>query len=375
MNNFNKIVNEILNDVISLPCQFNISQISKQLTPKYKWFGLYEILNEYVEENETTPIPKQFFIDICKHIKTKQFQILKYPFEEILKLLNDYNYEFIEELKNNLVNGNLYIISSKQISDNLSNTEMFKIYNLLLNTFNEDEIEKIIYECGKEISGVTSSLNIFNNIDNYNNIFIFLNQNKIIKRSWTTTLEHELTHFVQRIVGHKKSLKRSVEIPGNGYVLYLKNKQFFDKLFNIKNDKKISNNILEFIKYILKPVQQDTSFKHIVMQFQREYQRTNKEISSFKGDVRLSKNFEQRLNWLNKFLNKFSKSDYFDSIEWKNNLQLIQNNYDDLLLNEKIKYDLIYAIIGYLIYENILPNKNFKDKLINHFKTFKFRDN
>lgn len=375
MNKLNKIVNEILNDAISLPCQFNISQISKQLKPTYKWFGLYEILNEYVEENETTPIPKQFFIDICKNIKTKQFQILKYPFEKILKLLNDYNYEFIEEFKNNLVNGNLYIISSKQISDNLSNTEMFKIYNLLLNTFNEDEIEKIIYECGKEISGVTSSLNVFNNIDNYNNIFIFLNQNKIIKRSWTTTLEHELTHFVQRIVGHEKSLKRSIEIPGNGYGLYLKNKQFFDKLFNIKNDKKISNNILEFIKYIIKPVQQDTSFKHIVMQFQREYQRTNKEISSFKGDVRLSKNFAQRLNWLNQFLNKFSKSDYFDSIEWKNNLQLIQNNYDDLSLNEKIKYDLIYAIIGYLIYENILPGKKFKDKLIKHFKTFNFRDN
>ena len=55
-------------------------------------------------------------------------------------------------------------------------------------------------------------------------VFIFLNQNKIIKRSWTTTLEHELTHFVQRIVGHEKSLKRSVEIPGNGYGLYLKNK-------------------------------------------------------------------------------------------------------------------------------------------------------
>ena len=236
MNKFNKIVNEILNDAISLPCQFNISQISKQLKLTYKWFGLYEILNEYVEE-------------------------------------------------------------------------------------------------------------------------------------------HELTHFVQRIVGHEKSLKRSIEIPGNGYGLYLKNKQFFDKLFNIKNDKKISNNILEFIKYILKPVQQDTSFKHIVMQFQREYQRTNKEISSFKGDIRLSQNFEQRLNWLNEFLNKFSKSDYFDSIEWKNNLQLIQNNYDDLSLNEKIKYDLIYAIIGYLIYENILPNKNFKDKLINHFKIFKFRDN
>ena len=118
----------------------------------------------------------------------------------------------------------------------------------------------------------------------------------------------------------EKTLKRLIEVPGNGYGLYLKHKNFFDKLLNLQNDEKPNNNVLEFIKYVIKPVEQDTSFKHICMQFQREYERNNKEISSYKDDERLNKNFKQREKWLNIFLNKISNNEYFNSNEWKNNL-------------------------------------------------------
>ena len=374
-NKFGDIYNEILNNIEQFPCSFDINEIHEIVKPTYKWFGIREIINEYVEEKTTTPIPKDFFIDICKNIKTKEFQILVYPFEKIVSMLDNYDYELIEDFKNNLKNGKLYIISSKQISYNLTNSERIKIYNLLLDTFNEDEIEKIIYECGKSVKGITSSLKIFDNINSYNNIFIFINQNKIVKRSWTTTLEHELTHFIQRVIGYEKTLKKSIEIPGNGYGLYLKHKDFFDKLFNLQDDKSPQNNILEFIKYVIKPVEQDTSFKHICMQFQREYERTNKEISSYKDDEHLIKNFVQRENWLNTFLNKISNDNYFNSNEWKDNLKLIQNDYDELSLDEKIKYDLIHAIIGFFIYEHVLPKKCIKEKIFNHFKHFNYREN
>ena len=375
MNKFYDVYYNILNDIKQLPSEFGINEINELIKPKYKWFGISEIINEYVEEKTTTPIPKDFFINICKNIKIKEFQILVYPFEKIVLLLDNYDYELIEDFKNNLKNGKLYIISSKQISNNLTNSEMIKIYNLLLDTFNEDEIEKIIYECGKNVKGITSSLKIFDNFNSYKNIFIFINQDKIVKRSWTTTLEHELTHFIQRVIGYEKTLKRSIEVPGNGYGLYLKHKDFFDKLFNLQDDEKPNNNVLEFIKYIIKPVEQDTSFKHICMQFQREYERNNKEISSYKNDKRLIKNFEQREKWLNVFLNKITNNEYFNSDEWKNNLKLIKNNYEELSLNDKIKYDLIHAIIGFLIYENILPEKCTKEKIAHHFKTFKYRSN
>ena len=375
MNKFNDVYHKILDDIKELPCEFGINEINELIKPKYKWFGISEIINEYVEEKTTTPIPKDFFINICKNIKTKEFQILVYPFEKIVSLLNNYDYELIEDFKNNLKNGKLYIISSKQISNNLTDSEMIKIYNLLLDTFNEDEVEKIVNECGKNVKGITSSLKIFDNINSYKNIFIFINQDKIVKRSWTTTLEHELTHFIQRVIGYEKTLKRSIEVPGNGYGLYLKHKDFFNKLLNLQDNEKPNNNVLEFIKYVIKPVEQDTSFKHICMQFQREYERNNKEISSYKDDERLNKNFKQREKWLNIFLNKISNNEYFNSNEWKNNLKLIKNNYEELSLDEKIKYDLIHAIIGFLIYENILPEKSIKEKLINHFKTFKYRGN
>lgn len=225
MNKFEKISNEILNDLnISLPNEFGINEINKAINPKYKWFGMYQILNEYVEEKETTP-------------------------------------------------------------------------------------------------------------------------------------------------------KRLIEIPGNGYGLYLQNKQFFDMIFNINDDQKISNNILEFIKYIIKPREQDTSIKHILMNFQREYERNNKEISSFKNDPKLKNNINQRINWLNNLLEKISNKSYFQSSEWKENLNLINQDWNNLSINDKMKYDFIHAIIGYLIYNKILFQRNIKQKLTEHFQTFKYRDN
>lgn len=374
MNKFEKIYNEILNDLnTSLPNEFGINEINEVINPKYKWFGMYQILNEYVEEKETTPVPKQFFIEICKNIKTKKFQILTYPYEKILEMLDNYQYELIDDFKNNLINGTLYIISSKQISDNLLNSEMNNIFNILSNNFNEDEIEQIIQQCSKNVKGITSTLKLFD--FKYKNIFIFINQDKIVNRSWTITLEHELTHFIHRIIGYEKSLKRSAEIPGNGYGLYLQNKQFFDMIFNINDDQKISNNILEFIKYIIKPREQDTSIKHILMNFQREYERNNKEISSFKNDPKLKNNINQRINWLNNLLEKISNKSYFQSSEWKENLNLINQDWNNLSINDKMKYDFIHAIIGYLIYNKILFQRNIKQKLTEHFQTFKYRDN
>lgn len=373
-NKFTKVYNQILNDEnVFLPCEFGINQINSMIQPKYKWFGIYQILNQYVQQQKVTPIPKVFFIDICKHIKTKEFQILKYTYQSIAKLLDNYQYELAEDFKNNLINGSLYIISTRQISDNLTNDEMLKIYNIISNIFDQDDVEKIIYECSKSVSGITSSLKTFDL--KYNDIFIFINQNKIIKRSWTTTIQHELTHFIHRIVGYDKALKRSVEIPSNGFDLYLNNKDFFNKIFNIKNNEKPSNNILEFIKYIIKPRQQDTSIKHIVMQFQRQYERNNKEISSYKDDPKLKQNINQRLKWLAEIIDKISNLKYYQSIQWKNNLLLITNKFENLTLENKLKYNFIHAIIGYIIYDKILFKRNIKQIMFNHFKKFKYRDN
>lgn len=378
MKQFNKIINEIINDInTELPCEFSINSINKIIKPKYKWFGLYRIINEYVEDKETTPIPKEFFIDICKNIKTREFQILKYSYNQISNMLTNYQYEFAEDFKNNLKDkdGYLYIISSKQISDNLTNDQYIEIYNILSMTFSEDEISNIIDKCSQEVTGITSTLKIFDKT--YKDVFIFINQNKIVKRSWTSTLEHELTHFVQRIVGFDKSLKRTTLIAGKAYDLYIKNKEFFDNLFNISNNsnKLLFDSILEFIYYITKQAEQDQSLKHIEMEFQREYERHNKEISSYKDDPILQKNINQRMNWLTNTITKITDNNFLKSIEWKNKLNLIEQDFDNLSINNKIIYNYTYAIIGYLIYKKLVSERNINERLFNHFKTFKYRDN
>ena len=365
------VYNEIINDEnTSLPNIFDINDMN-EIQPKFKWFNIYQIINEYVEDNELTPIPKKLFNKICKDIKTKEFQILTYSYNDIADLLTEYEYEFKDEFKANLVNGNLYIISSKQFTDDFFNQdEMYVYYSKLLKYFSEEEAEYILSIIQRSESGITTTINRFDPIE-HKCVFIFINQDKVYKRSWTTTLEHELTHFIQRIVG-ESTFKRAKTIPGNGYVIYQKHKDFFDKIFN----KQISNNLLEFIHYIIRNKEQDTSIKHILMNFQRYYEFKNKERSCYKSDIETKNiNLKQRLTWLNNIFSELNNTDYFLSETWNNNINLIKNDFESLNDVNKMYRNFIYAVIGFLIYEELLPERNVKNKLINHFKTFKFRDN
>jgi hypothetical protein len=173
------------------------------------------------------------------------------------------------------------------------------------------------------------------------------------------------------IVG-ELAFKRSKTIPGNGYGIYQAHKDFFDKVFN----NQISNNMLEFIHYIVRNKEQDTSIKHILMNFQRYYEFKNKERSYHKNDIETKNiNLKQRLTWLDNIFNQLDNKDYFLSETWENNINLVKNDFESLNDTDKMDRNFIYAVIGFLIYEELLPERNVKNKLIDHFKTFKFRDN
>lgn len=181
---------------------------------------------------------------------------------------------------------------------------------------------------------------------------------------WFNTYEL-LNEYVE---DNDKSLRRSKTLPGNGYGIYMKNKEFFDNMFQ----NSIDNNILEFINYIVKNKEQDTSIKHILMGFQREYERHNKERSPYKEDEDNNrKNLNQRLMWLEYVLDHTD----FNSKEWSSKLQLIRKNWKELNDGARQDYDFAYALIGYFIYKNILPGRQIDEKLNQHFKTFKYRDN
>jgi hypothetical protein len=234
----------------------------------------------------------------------------------------------------------------------------------------ERRMKKLLTVYNEIINDENTSLpNIFdiNDINEIQPKFKWFNIYQIINEY---VEDNELTP-IPKIVG-ESTFKRSKIIPGNGYGFYQKHKDFFDKIFN----KQISNNLFEFIHYIIRNKEQDTSIKHILMNFQRYYEFKNKERSCYKTDIETKNiNLKQRLTWLNNIFSQLNNTDYFLSETWKNNINLIKNDFESLNDGNKMHRNFIYAVIGFLIYEELLPERNVKNKLINHFKTFKFRDN
>lgn len=50
MNQFNDAYHKILDNIKQLSCEFDINEINELIKPKYKQFGIIEIVNEYFEE-------------------------------------------------------------------------------------------------------------------------------------------------------------------------------------------------------------------------------------------------------------------------------------------------------------------------------------
>ena len=67
------------------------------------WTRQFNILNEYVEDPELTPVPKQVLIMFAKSLKTKQDSVKTFSYREIYEMLHEYDYEYSEEFKENLL--------------------------------------------------------------------------------------------------------------------------------------------------------------------------------------------------------------------------------------------------------------------------------
>lgn len=81
------------------------------------------------------------------------------------------------------------------------------------------------------------------------------------------------------------------------------------------------------------------------MSFQREYERHNKERSSYKDDAaNNSRNTKQRLMWLEYVIEHID----FNSEEWISKLKLIREDWEKLDDNAHQDYDFAYALIRIL---------------------------
>lgn len=214
------------------------------------------ILNEYVSDPELTPVPKEFLNLICSKVKFRRDNVTIISIKELYELLREYEYPYYSDFKNSLrtLNGNLYIVmlfdrDFEFVGDD-SILKFNSTYQFLLNTIKNENIcnqlcKELLNEKNKNVDALCSKTDsdLRNNKFFENNCLIYISlKTEFIKDS----LEHELTHFVQKTVGFNKT---ETQIKQNNR--FNLNKDSAQKLIdwiktNISSDSIIINKLISF---------------------------------------------------------------------------------------------------------------------------------
>lgn len=341
--------------------------------PFMTYFKTLHILNEYVEDPELTPVPREIMIHILPKLKTRQNNVLELTYKELYDLLDVYNYQYSEEFKENLDKLNKFKLGKVYIAV-LDNNEQI-LHQYLDDYFDPLFIfQKVIPLMEEKSDGVTTSWNknLFNPTIKDKDILILINRDLIkYDQTWKDTFEHQLTHFVQRVVGLDKSLKSSLTYlgPNNALIANQKLKKLIENINSKTNvNKSMTTALLKrFITYILQAQQIHPIVKTTINAIQRLYEQSQ---LTFKG-TKFSYNYKKlqdRNIWLDNFLQKLVVDQHFITLFDK----YIQKNKLDLSLAELREYNQMMVILTCLIYECLdYPIEN---KIKEHFKTFKLRD-
>lgn len=162
---YEKLISE--EDDVSISSD-SIKELTIQLYESYcipepQYLNGWKLVNEVVEDPELTPIPKNVLIDIVSKLKSDNC-ILKIPYSYLYKLLKKYDYEYFNELKENLLkyskydSGYLYIVLS---SLDLKNSyESNKTIQLMLSKMPKESVIRFFSIIMKNPS--SSRLNHFN---------------------------------------------------------------------------------------------------------------------------------------------------------------------------------------------------------------------
>lgn len=395
MNKFNTIYNKILNDY---KCTTDVEQdfVNYDKMPdNYEIITedtLY-IINEYVKDPELTPVPKEFLNTICSRIKYRRDNITIISMKELYDLLREYEYPYYLEFKQNLgtFTGNLYIVllfdKDYEFIGNKSILQFNSTYQFLFNIIKDENIctqlcTEILKAKHKEVDAFCSKTDndLKNNKFFQENCLIYISlKAEFIKDS----LEHELTHFVQKTVGIsnieneiKKNDKLNTFVncskdSANNLMNWLK--------INITTDQVKLTRLMKFFSIKFKSNELHQSIKAVLNGFQRmyEYGKFNyiNELDFSKKEINKNEsknNIKFRLNWLNIFIKVINSEDFI-----KTDLKPIILNlfYEQDQQQYLIKYRSYFIILLYFGFKNMFTNVNINNKLIEHFQIFKYKDN
>lgn len=381
-NDLKKLYKELIKEDVDISSE-NIKELTSFLYRskfilEQEYINGWKLVNEVVEDPELTPIPKNIFINIAKNL-CKEYAIVKYSYKDLYQNLKEYDYEYYNEFKENLkkysaTNASLYVILCPLDLKHPANSN--KTIQVMKSSMSDADTYRLFQEILKNINASAITLSEINLSSAINkNSFIFLNRDKL-RNKWKDTLEHELTHFIQRIVGFDKSLSKTF----NNEFLYdeLNNPILSQKLIefveNISNCPYLYSGLTRFLLYIFKNTEQHTFIKNIINFIQREYE-YDKDVYEVNHKKLKISQIESLNNWKMMFREKWIKN----YLEWLNS-----DKCKEWLKEEYIKYSksneshkfkkFLLCIAYYGIKLQLGDNYNIDEMILNHFKKFKFRD-
>lgn len=364
MNKFEQLYDKIISEYFNAISCNDHSFLKGLNYPKNEFFDEFSLINETVKAAELTPVPDLVLREIIKNLSKINNSIYKISYAEIENIVDNSEYFLSEVFLKNLKKyakdetGNLYIIFIDDIDQDLSNIYDNKTIQLLKTKISSDDR---VFDFYSELANNsnTNGLTIikkFIEIEDYKDCLIFINKNN---KHWKDTLEHEFTHFIQRICSFDKDLPKTYEVvnikditPGIQKVLKHFDKKYHWKLFQhlyhkifLKEEQ--HQTIKSMIKFFIRQYEQ-SDIKTIINH--KEY--TNKQIEEMFNSNKINKDIliKHRLTFLHKFI-----------------LTDLSSVHDEIDLNTQ--FLAIYEVI-----KEDFPQYHIDNIIDNEFKAFRFRD-
>ena len=94
MNKFNQLYDKIINEYKSITDDENEFIDYDKLSDNYEVIteNVIKIINEYVQDPELTPVPKEFLNVICSKVKYRRDNVCIISMNELYSLLREYEY-------------------------------------------------------------------------------------------------------------------------------------------------------------------------------------------------------------------------------------------------------------------------------------------
>lgn len=345
-----KIINEYTGNKYN-----NLTDELKEFCPvQHEYLDRYKIINEITKSKKLTPVPEELILNICDNIIKINKSTYKISYKNICKLINNSTYIEADTFRQNLlkyakdINGNLYILFvGLDDNEDILNNITFNTLKTLINS-NEKccDFYNNILKYPNTIKGLTIIKHYFE-LEEYKDCLIFVNKDNVSKYfQFDDILDHELTHFIQRITGFGEDITNIVT---RDYSKGLSNIEL-----NIINKFCETNNEKTEIKKLIF----DKCRKEEIIETQKDI------INLFKRLYILKGNNENKLSWLKKFLQSINDYSIFEKQNLYKKLKDYFNSNDRV---ESFEVTFTFICICYLIIKNEYTEYNIDEILKEEF--------